>query len=206
MDIPTYLKKVAYIGPSTIPKDDGLIYYSIFDGSYITRVGLEPEVGFLADLEITEELSRGVGFSPKDNKWYGWSHRAMFGFTIGSVCEKGHCHCLPENKEEFLASVIEFWKDDYHSNTTAIHDRQEIMHSEPISPGEAEQKSVPSGKFQDGVTVSWLYNDSVPNKSLRGTISSLFTAYPEKWGNGEWVAKTMGDAKQMAIDFNEGVS
>ena len=33
-----YLDLVAYTGPSTIPEDDGLIYYSKFDGSYITRV------------------------------------------------------------------------------------------------------------------------------------------------------------------------
>jgi hypothetical protein len=25
-------------------------------------------------------------------------------------------------------------------------------------------------------------------------------------GRGEWVAKTMDDAKQMAVDFNRGVS
>lgn len=24
-----------------------------------------------------------IGFSDKDNKWYGWSHRAIFGFGIG---------------------------------------------------------------------------------------------------------------------------
>ena len=30
--------------------------------------------------------------------------------------------------------------------------------------------------------------------------------YPDKWGKGEWVAKTMEDAKQMAIDFSDGVS
>lgn len=24
-----------------------------------------------------------IGFSQKNNKWYGWSHRAIFGFGIG---------------------------------------------------------------------------------------------------------------------------
>jgi hypothetical protein len=33
-----------------------------------------------------------IGFSVKDGKWYGWSHRAIFGFKIGSKCLKGDCH------------------------------------------------------------------------------------------------------------------
>jgi len=33
-----------------------------------------------------------------------------------------------------------------------------------------------------------------------------FTPYPEKYGRGEWTAETLADAKQMAIDFNKGVS
>lgn len=24
-----------------------------------------------------------IGFSPKDKKWYGWSHRAIYGFKVG---------------------------------------------------------------------------------------------------------------------------
>ena len=30
--------------------------------------------------------------------------------------------------------------------------------------------------------------------------------YPEKWGKGKWTAKTIEDAKQMAIDFARSVS
>lgn len=24
-----------------------------------------------------------IGYSPKDKKWYGWSHRAIYGFKVG---------------------------------------------------------------------------------------------------------------------------
>jgi hypothetical protein len=34
----------------------------------------------------------------------------------------------------------------------------------------------------------------------------MFSEYPEKWGKGEWTAKTIEDAKQMAIDFARSVS
>lgn len=30
-----------------------------------------------------------IGFAPKDQKWYGWSHRAIYGFGIGSRVTKG---------------------------------------------------------------------------------------------------------------------
>ena len=34
----------------------------------------------------------------------------------------------------------------------------------------------------------------------------IFSKYPEKWGKGEWTAKTIEDAKQMAVDFARSVS
>ena len=30
-----------------------------------------------------------LGFSPKTQKWYGWSHRAIYGFGIGDVVSAG---------------------------------------------------------------------------------------------------------------------
>jgi hypothetical protein len=30
-----------------------------------------------------------IGYSPSDGKWYGWSHRAMYGFNIGHKVKKG---------------------------------------------------------------------------------------------------------------------
>lgn len=31
-----------------------------------------------------------IGFSEKEQKWYGWSHRAIYGFGIGSKMKKGY--------------------------------------------------------------------------------------------------------------------
>ena len=33
-----------------------------------------------------------IGYSVNDGKWYGWSHRAIYGFRPGSTCKKGDCH------------------------------------------------------------------------------------------------------------------
>lgn len=127
MNVKDYLNQVAYIKEVDFSLEDkpdpdfiSDCYFSKFDDSYIIHVGREDNIKFLADHNITEQLTHGVGFSPTENKWYGWSHRAIYGFEIGSTCNKGDAHWTPERKS--------------------------------------------------------------------------------------WTAKTMNDAKQMAIDFNEGVS
>lgn len=35
-------------------------------------------------------VQTGLGFSEKEQKWYGWSHRAYYGFGIGHKVKKGH--------------------------------------------------------------------------------------------------------------------
>ncbi len=30
-----------------------------------------------------------IGFSEKEQKWYGWSHRAIYGFSVGDKIKKG---------------------------------------------------------------------------------------------------------------------
>jgi len=188
MNVSDFLKKVAYIGKSEIADDDGEIYYSNFDKSYITRVEMAKDDGllkFMAEHEITDELTHGVGFSPKENKWYGWSHRAIFGFEIGSTCKKGDCHYKGSTLAEQEEAAINFWKDECYDN----------VHSKGFSN---------RGDYEV-FEIVWTYNDKTPNKALVGTQGGSIV-HVDKLGRGEWVAKTMKDAKEMAIDFNESVS
>jgi len=127
-----------------------------------------------------------IGFNEKEQKWYGWSHRAIYGFGIGSTCKKGDCHYQSANKKDFIEDCIRFWDEKDHINTFGVE-----------------------GKNDDGVwgvQVEWTYSNKIKNKKLHGQISSIFTEYPNTWGRGEWTAKTIEDAKQMAMDFAEGVS
>jgi hypothetical protein len=185
MEVKEWLNIVAYIDESKNQDDDGLIYYSRHDDSYITRVGMEDVVKFLADREITEELTNGVGFSPKDGKWYGWSHRAIYGFEIGSTCQKGDCHYKGSSLKEQEEDAIRFWRDEYHKNVrcAGIHEEN-------------------GDRYFD---IQWDYTGDVPNENLKNTIGGCLH-HIKSTGKGEWVAETMEDAKQMAIDFNEGVS
>lgn len=183
MKLKTWLKEVAY-KKDYVGIDDTIIpaYYSKFDDSYITFVDMEDNVKFLAIRNITEQLTHGVGFSPKTNEWFGWSYRAIAGFTIGSEVKKGDCAYIPNTKEDFIENSMNFWYDEYH------------------------EKQWVSNITDKNFTISYTYNHKVPNKTIRGTTNEMKIQFPESYGNGEWIAKTMEDAKQMAIDFNESVS
>lgn len=53
-----------------------------------------------------ETKSVGLGFSEKEQKWYGWSHRAIFGFGIGDEVKEGDC-CASELPIGFKAKTLE---------------------------------------------------------------------------------------------------
>ena len=80
------------------------------DGDYIgdpkwarklTKYGIKPE------LVSPDHNVCSIGFSAKKNKWYGWSHRAMYGFTIGDVVSEGDCTASSGWTDEYLAKYPE---------------------------------------------------------------------------------------------------
>jgi len=46
-----------------------------------------------------------VGFCEKEQKWYGWSHRAIYGFGIGSKITKDSAAYKPD-KGEWTAKTL----------------------------------------------------------------------------------------------------
>ena len=204
MNTKEWLNKVAYIDVSDIPDDDGLIYKSKFDGSYITRVGMEEKIQFLAELEITEELTHGVGFSPKENKWYGWSHRAIYGFTIGSTCKKGDCHYIGATPEELVDDYAEFFADI--SSECAAQKREECQILEDRSGIRILPAPLKIPIVNDISELENIINNEEDTSLLQSMDIHKDSYRVIKCGRGEWIAKTMDDAKRMAIDFNEGVS
>jgi hypothetical protein len=155
-------------------------------GDYITLDGLEKDLSHLIPLTmVSSSWDAGkpvnIGFNEAEQKWYGWSHRAIFGFGVGSECKKGMCHYRPTDKDDFLADIVRFWTDDNHLNVVGEH-------------------------REDGVYVEWEVSQSVPNEQARGKITGCLISYPEEYGRGEWTAETLADARQMAIDFANGVS
>jgi hypothetical protein len=173
------------------PRED---YVSKVDGSYVGLVGFSEKekdsiIQFWIDHEVTLLQGAGckvarIGFSEREQKWYGWSHRAIFGFGVGSEVTKESSGHMPRNKEEFMEAQLRFWEDDLHVGTRAV---------EGVEGSEK------------GVRVAWEYSEETPNLKLRGTTGGHFSPYPEEWGRGEWTATTLMEAREMAIDFAESV-
>ena len=135
-----------------------IIEHRLMDGSqygsqdFLAKVALTPSGDWIGDPRIAFHLCKkygikpeksdpshnvcSIGFSSKDSKWYGWSHRAICGFKIGDEVKEGDC------------TASSGWTDEY------------------ISTHPEENKSLPVG----------------------------------------FVAKTIEDAKRMAIAFAESVS
>jgi hypothetical protein len=46
-------------------------------------------LGIAPELRDVSKTVCSIGFSAKDGKWYGWSHRAVAGFRVGSEVKSG---------------------------------------------------------------------------------------------------------------------
>jgi len=150
------------------------------------------ERGIAPELRAPDCRVCSIGFCEREQKWYGWSHRAMRGFGVGSTVKRGDCGYQPVDAADFINDALNFWKD-----TEGWHTR------EWAEVGEDEG---PDGSPVAGVHIRWQYSDTVPNEALRGTIGGTFAPFPAEYGRGEWTAQTLDDAKQMAMDFAESVS
>ena len=123
MDNKVFLNTICYVKDSDIPNDDGQVYHSRMDDSYVTRVGMEDNglIDYFIEHGIKQLFSNNgntacYGFSEKEQKWYGWSHRAIYGFEIGSEVKKGDCAYVPYDKDDFLEDMVRFWNDEYRGN------------------------------------------------------------------------------------------
>lgn len=153
-------------------------------------------------LNLKKEPACSIGWSPRDQKWYGWSHRALYGFTIGSETKKGDCGFRAANKEDDIESFLNFW--DFNKDGEDIRkytDQDENVIGQKLISLDYDVKDI---DFGDQLGIRIKYETYV--KDDRKVVQfSHFHPYPEQYGRGEWVARTLDDAKQMAIDFADGV-
>lgn len=141
--------------------------------------------GIAPELADPNDNVCSIGFCEREQKWYGWSHRAIYGFGVGSHIKQGDCGYVPKDKEDFRLACIRWWKDDHHDQVIAYE--------------------ITGGLGELGIRTQWTYSDNVPNENLRSAEGGDFVPYPDEFGRGEWIAATMDDARQMACDFAEGV-
>lgn len=153
----------------------------------IIKRGIAPEI---ADESHT---ICSIGWCNREQKWYGWSHRQICGFGIGSSVKREDCAYMPTDKQDLLDDLVNFWaRDEDEFTTKTMFIRQLIDVFDPS--GDSEDLGVlcerEHTRKKDGVllkVVDW-------------------RPYPEVWGQGEWTAKTLNAAKQMALVFAKNVS
>lgn len=130
-----------------------------------------------------------IGFCEKEQKWYGWSHRAVYGFGIGSKVKKGDCAYVPSNPAEIIKNLIEDQNLDATLITTCNKGKSikvaiPMVRIKPVNPKDPEGSQI----------VDEDHSDCPPDHYIIDT------------GRGEWEAKTLTDARQMAVDFANNVS
>jgi hypothetical protein len=168
---------------------DHIVSYSKVDGGY---VGGQDFAAVLEDNGICPQrrtLSHNVcsiGYNHIEKKWYGWSHRAIYGFAVGSAVSRGDCGYVPTDWDDLIDDAVRFWTEDNHVGVVGVRAEDD--------------------QGRNCVRVEWRFSDDIPNEKLRNTVQSSNMYPPDSWGRGEWTAETEADAKQMACDFAEGVS
>ena len=150
-------------------------YETIISNPSVIDLLISAQINKVESIYSTEVAC--VGFSEKNQKWVGWSHRGACSFGIGSEVKKGDVAYMPMRKEDFEEDMLRFWSDPDHLQ---------------ICIGNRTEKS-----FE----VRWLYSHSIPNEKMRGKVGVQECYYPPKYGKGEWKAETLEDAHQMAIDY-----
>lgn len=80
----------------------------------ISKRGIKPEK------RSPDKNVCSIGWCERERKWYGWSHRAIFGFGIGSDVQEGDCcassgytaEYLKEHPEDDLSLPVGFVAKD----------------------------------------------------------------------------------------------
>lgn len=132
--------------------------------------------GIKPQYRTKESTVCSIGFCEKEQKWYGWSHRAICGFGIGSEVKKDSCGYKVSNV------------DDLYRDCT-----------EPDETGFRWMKPEDVEKVEGGIKRRVTFIDTKTNEE-----SFLYDFIPV--GRGEWKAESLEDAKQMAVDFADGVA
>ena len=68
----------------------------------IVKRGIKPELRPADGRELTKMDCCSIGFCDKEGKWYGWSHRAMYGFAVGDKVKEGDCTASSGFIQEYL--------------------------------------------------------------------------------------------------------
>lgn len=139
-----------------------------------------------------------IGFSPKDNKWYGWSHRALYGFGVGSKVVKGDCAYVGATPEDLIDGHANFFADISPESAQRHREECQVLEDRSgIRILHAPLKIAMANSIEEALDDEAELTEVDIHKDAFSVI---------KCGRGEWIANSIADAKQMAIDFANGVA
>lgn len=148
----------------------------------IKENGIKPE-----KININYSLET-IGFSESQQRWYGWSPKAICGFGRGSKIQKGSIAYIPFTPEELIEEYI----DANDPNDEA--ERQKLKAQCRILPDRLGIMIFP----EEPQDLSKSHNIVIKGQIL---CYAPLKQYKVSCGLGAWQAHTLTDAKRMAIDF-----
>lgn len=191
-----FVKRVEHVRVLDTDEPQVIECYYSKNGLYVGQhVDILLHYGITEQFEsvVPESTIASIGFNPTEQKWYGWSHRMIHGFGIGSEVNIGDCAFVPSTKEEFEASLRRFWEDGVQREcgrggedscvtefTAFEHDEINLATNE-LGVSYTMETTFSSGRFP--------------------IVNSDFAPYPNPWGRGAHTATTLEEAKGMAIAF-----
>ena len=206
------------------------------NGSYLTNEGLEMDLSFLLKYDIDELFSHSLGFSTKNQKYYGWSHRAIYGFKIGDKVKIGDSGYCPDNKDTFEESIFNWVSFDVGVDTkyginciiksitkdTSNPDGYYTYSEKDVTNDQLQIKNQNTTDACKAVQTEETYHDPDPKilginiitrteffgkqEGRKAYNRNHWYEYPETYGRGEYTITNIEEAKQAAIDFASSVS
>ncbi|PCJ24104.1 MAG: hypothetical protein COA96_10185 [SAR86 cluster bacterium] len=92
--------------------------------------------GITPELRTPNSNVCSIGFCEKEQKWFGWSHRAIFGFGIGDIAKEGDCCTTSGFIEEYALAHPELDKTvpvGFEAKTLEDAKRMAIAFAESVS-------------------------------------------------------------------------
>lgn len=186
------------------PKEEPIEMTSAYNmhGHYI---GTAEDAEYLCvDRGIIPELASdthnvcSVGYSHKDGKYYGWSHRAIHGFGIGDKVKFGDCAYTPDTMENAVKKLNEWHNDPEFKN---------VRYS--VSPKGEDEKNfyleVVRSEYSDEEAARDRDHEHIRPEDAGWVITSREVETVPK-GRGEWAAEDHNHVREMAYNFAESVS
>lgn len=153
-----------------------------------------------------------IGFSDETQEWYGWSHRAIYSFGIGSTINESMCGYVPSTVDELYVKHCEWYSDfsmDYTPKAYCDYENNRLVIEHIMSKKKILTLAPDFNSDEWNIDNFDEYDGEIDNDGLEGIHWKWETYIENQYqypGRGVWTAKTLEDARKMAEDFAEDVS